>query len=140
MTTADAALGQANTFDTVEIRFDATSSTTEASMISYASSKDYALRVTSYTAGTVTDSIDLALLADTSYPSCASRMCTAFRIDALLTASSSNNIIWSPFSTTTPAVVTAATENNLDWTNGYGLPGFTSNANFPLQSWSKKNN
>ncbi|MDO8443021.1 MAG: peptidoglycan-binding protein [bacterium] len=139
LTTADTALGQANTFDTVEIRFDATASTTEASKIAAASSKDYALRVTSYTAGTVTDAIDLALLADTSHPSCVSRMCTAFGIDALLTASSSNNIVWSPFSTTTP-VVTPATENNLDWTNGYGLPGFTSNANFPLQSWSKKNN
>ncbi|MEK7463440.1 MAG: hypothetical protein AAB621_03725, partial [Patescibacteria group bacterium] len=144
LTTADTALGQANTFDTVEIRFDATASTTEASKIAAGSSKDYALRVTSYTAGTVTDSIDLALLADTSATSCGTAtagtlMCPAFRIDALLTASTSNNIIWSPFSTTTP-VVTPATENNLDWTNGYGLPGFTSNANFPLQSWSKKNN
>jgi len=125
--------------DRVNIRFGASASTTEASRIPAASSKTYALRVTSYTPGANTDEIDLALLADTVYPSCARLMCTIAEIDKALNATSSNNIVWSPFSTTTPTV-TAASEFNTDWANGYGMPGFTANTSFPIQAWTKKNN
>jgi len=36
-------------------------------------------------------------------------------------SSSTNNFIWSPFSTTTPTTAASA-ETNLDWTNSYGIP------------------
>ncbi|MBU4348178.1 peptidoglycan-binding protein [Patescibacteria group bacterium] len=127
------------TFDKIEIRFNATASTTEASRVPANSSKTYALRVTSYTPGTATDEISLALLADTAYAPCLRLMCAISEMDKHTDATSSNNIIWSPFSTTTPEV-TAATEYNADWANGYGMSGFVANSSFPIQSWSKKNN
>jgi len=128
------------TLDAVEIVFDATS---DAKLIPANSTKSYVLKAATVTNGTVTDSVSLALLADQAYPSLEYLMgqygTSAGQLN-LSTASTTNNIIWSPFSTTSP-VATSATESNLDWTNGYGLPGFPAvGQNFPTQTWTKKNN
>ncbi len=119
------------TYDTVEIRFNGTSSTTNAAVVPAGGSKTYELKGTSITtAGSqITDSIDLVLLADTAYPSCQFLMCKYTSVDTgptLAAASSTRYIAWSPFSTTT-AVSSSATEANLDWTNSYGVPFVNAN-------------
>ena len=109
--------------------------TSQAEIVPANSSKTYVLRATTATDLTSTvESISLALLADTSYPAVANLMGTVTSIEAF--DGNADNIIWSPFSTTT-AVATAATQNNLDWTNGYGLPGFPSNTAFPVQTFTR---
>ena len=125
--------GAATTPDTVEIRFNGTSSTTAASIIPAGGSKTFELKGTTITtAGSqITDSVDLALLRDTAYPS----LGTAFLMGKISSidkmpmitgaATTTRYTIWSPFSTTSP-VATAETEANLDWTNGYGIPFITS--------------
>jgi len=119
----------------VEITFTTTSN---AKTVPAGSSKDYVLKastVTVVTAAPATDYVNLALLSDTSYPSLTSLMGTVAGVEA--NSAAQDNIIWSPFSTTTPAA-DAASESNLDWTNGYGLPGFPSvGQDFPVQSWSR---
>jgi len=135
--------------DAVEIRFNGTSSTTNAAIVPAGTSKTYVLKastVTVVTAAPATDTVALALLSDTAYPSCAFLMCKLTTADVVVvagTASTSNNIIWSPFSTTTPAS-SVATEDNLDWTNSYGVPFIdTSGIVLPpsqdltLQTWSR---
>jgi hypothetical protein len=109
-----------------------------AQVIPANSTKTYVLKAATVPNGstTVVDSITLALLADTSYPSLAGLVGTVTTVEA--GAADTDNIVWSPFSTTTP-VATAATQNNLDWTNGYGLPGFPSNTAFPTQTWTSAN-
>lgn len=114
----------------LEIDFD---DTTQAKLVPANGTKTYVLKTGSYTQGTGTDTLNVALLADTSYPACASLMCTVTLVEA--GSANTDNIIWSPFSTTTP-VATAASESNLDWTNAYGMPGFPSNTAFPVQSWT----
>ncbi len=86
----------------------------------------------------VSETIGIALLADTSYPLFVDN--TLMGTVAGVEAGSANvdNIVWSPFSTTTPEA-TSATQSNLDWTNGYGLPGFPSNTAFPVQTWTRAN-
>ena len=128
------------TLDAVEIVFDATSA---AKLVSAGSSKTYALRAdTAVDTASVGETLNLALLADTAYPSIALLMgeySTAAQKIGVSTASTTNNIIWSPSSTTT-VTATAADENKLDWTNGYGLPGFPSvGSNFPVQVWTRAN-
>lgn len=112
--------------------------TSQAQVVPANGSKTYVLKASSVAnpSTSVIDSITLALLADTSYPSLAGLMGTVTTVDA--GSVNTDNIIWSPFSTTTPEA-TAATQNNLDWTNGYGLPGFPSNAAFPTQTWTSAN-
>ena len=139
------------TVDAVEIRFGATSSTTQAAVVPAGSSKTYILKATTVTVVTTapaTDTLGLSLLSDTGYPACQFLMCKVTTVDVVAangsgTASTSNNIIWSPFSTTTPAS-TVATEANLDWTNGYGVPFIdASGVSLPpgqdmtLQTWSR---
>lgn len=112
--------------------------TSQAKIVPANSTKTYSVRAGTVTnpSTTVVDSITLALLADTSYPSLANNMGTFATVDA--GDDDTDNIIWSPFSTTTP-VATEATESNLDWTNGYGLPGFPSNTAFSTQTFSSTN-
>ena len=111
--------------------------TSQAQIVPANSSKTYILKATTAVdTASVSESINLALLADTSYPSILNLMGTVTGIE--LGAAATDNIIWSPFSTTTP-VATADTQSNLDWTNGYGLPGFPSNADFPVQVWTRAN-
>jgi len=111
--------------------------TSQAQIISANSTKTYILKATTAVdTASVSESISLALLSDTAYPSLANLMGTVVGIEA--NNGDLDNIIWSPFSTTT-AEATAATQNNLDWTNGYGLPGFPSNSAFPVQTWTRSN-
>ncbi len=112
--------------------------TSQAQVVPANSSKTYILKASSVAnpSTSVIDSITLALLADTSYPSLSGLMGTVITVEA--GSANTDNIIWSPFSTTTPEA-TAATQNNLDWTNGYGMPGFPSNAAFPTQTWTSAN-
>jgi hypothetical protein len=107
--------------------------TSQAKIVPANGTKTYILKTGSYTQGTGTDTLTVSLLADTSFPSCASLMCTVAGVEA--GSADTDNIIWSPFSTTTP-VATSATESQLDWVNGYGLPGFPSNTSFPVQAWT----
>ncbi|PIT96887.1 hypothetical protein COT82_00800, partial [Candidatus Campbellbacteria bacterium CG10_big_fil_rev_8_21_14_0_10_35_52] len=119
------------------IEFEA-ANTSQAKIVPANSSKTYIVKAATVTnpSTTVVDSITLALLADTSYPSLADLMGTVTTVEA--GNDNTDNIIWSPFSTTTP-VATAASEDNLDWTNGYGLPGFPSNTAFSVQTWQSVN-
>lgn len=112
--------------------------TSQAQVVPANGTKTYVLKASSVAnpSTSVIDSITLALLADTSYPSLSGLMGTVTTVEA--GSANTDNIIWSPFSTTTPEA-TAATQNNLDWTNGYGLPGFPSNAAFPTQTWTSAN-
>ncbi len=111
--------------------------TSQAKIVSANSSKTYILRAaTVVDTASVAETINLALLADTSYPSLATLMGTVTSVEA--GSANTDNIIWSPFSTTTP-VATSATQSNLDWTNGFGLPGFPANAAFPTQTWTRPN-
>ena len=111
--------------------------TSEAQIVPANSTKTYVLKAsTAADTASVSETIVLALLADTSYPSLAALMGTVTTVEA--GSAATDNIIWSPFSTTTP-VATAATQSNLDWTNGYGLPGFPSNTDFPVQTWTRAN-
>jgi len=118
----------------LEMLIDATS---QAKIVPANSSKVYVLRAaTVVDTASVSESINIALLADTSFPSCASLMCTVTEVEAGSAAVDNN--IWTPFSTTT-AEATAATHNNVDWVNSYGMPGFPSNNNFPTQSFTRSN-
>ncbi len=115
--------------------------TSQAQLVPANSSKTYVLKAATVDdTASVAETINLTLLADTAYPDA---ITTTVHMDNVTnieagTEATANNIIWSPFSTTTP-VVTAAVENNQDWTNGYGMPGFPSNGNFPTQSWTRAN-
>jgi len=112
--------------------------TSQAKIVPANSTKTYVVKAATVTnpSTTVVDSITLALLADTSFPSLANNMGTVTSVEAGV--ANTDNIMWSPFSTTTP-VATSATEDNLDWTNGYGLPGFPSNTAFSVQTWNSAN-
>jgi hypothetical protein len=112
--------------DAVEFVFDAV----EARRVPKGESKEYVLTATTNNLGTGTHSLNVRFLRDTAFPN----LQTAFLMGKASTggvnitsssaagfSSSTNNFIWSPFSTTSPAT-TAATNDNLDWTNGYGIP------------------
>lgn len=124
----------------VSITFDATSN---AKIVSAGSSKTYVLKaVVTAGAASTNRSSTVALLADDQYPSLANLMGNATQAGAGTTGDSttaSGNIVWSPFSTTTPAA-DSASESNLDWTNGYGLPGFASpGQNLDSQTYTSAN-
>ncbi|MEN9614278.1 MAG: hypothetical protein RLZZ347_585 [Candidatus Parcubacteria bacterium] len=103
-------------------------SSSPAKIVSANSTKVYTLvatMLTPYSPAPSQDTISVTLLADRVYPSLSRLMGTVSQIASGvigLGASASANIIWSPFSTTTPVADTYS-ESNLDWTNGYGLPG-----------------
>ncbi len=117
----------------VEIVFDATSA---AKLVPAGSSKTYILKASTVADGSsVAETISINLAADSSYPSLAFLMGTAAEVES--GSGDTDNTIWSPFSTTT-AEATAASELNLDWTNGYGLPGFpAAGQDMPSQSWTR---
>lgn len=126
-------------FDAVEIVFDATS---QAKIVPANSSKTYVLKASSVVdTASVAESISLGLLSDTAYPSNTNGLLNLMGTVAginVATATTTNNIIWSPFSTTTP-VADLVTESNLDWTNGYGLPGMPFSSTTPTQTWTRSN-
>lgn len=113
--------------DAVEIVFD---NNAADRLVPAGTSKTYRLR-----AGTVTgltsqnvESLNVNLVADTQYPSLSGLLgkAGAGGVDGSTqwdTASGTENIIWTPFSTTTPTTSNTADGNN-DWTNGYGAAGF----------------
>lgn len=122
--------------DTIEIRFNGTASSTLGSKIEAGASKVYTLRAESHTfTASTAGSITLSLLSDTAYPSCPRKMCGMNGVD-LITASSSNNIVWSPLSTTTPTPGVLASENEEDFANGYGLPGFVGSNDLSSHTWT----
>lgn len=113
--------------------------TSQAKIIAANSTKTYILKAaTAVDTASVSETISIALLADTSYPlfPLNTSMGSVSAVDD--GSGNTDNIIWSPFSTTTP-VATSATESNQDWTNGYGLPGFPANTAFPVQTWTRPN-
>lgn len=125
---------------TVTITFLATSN---AKIVSAGSSKTYVLKaVVTAGAASTNRSSTVALLADDQYPSLAKLMGNATQAGAGAigdSTSAAGNIVWSPFSTTT-AVADSASESNLDWTNGYGLPGFASpGQNLDSQTYTSAN-
>jgi len=71
------------------------------------------------------ESLSIRLLADTSFATTSvdsdRRTHSVGVIET--SASTTDRFIWSPNSTTTPEA-TAAKNDNLDWVNSYGLPGF----------------
>ncbi len=115
--------------DGIEIVFDAAS---EARRVPAGGSKEYVLSATVSGMAAGTNSLNVKLLNDTSYPYLATLMGKATGIDLTENAgttgysSSTNNIIWSPFSTTSPTTAASA-EANLDWTNSYGVPIYDKN-------------
>lgn len=125
---------------TVTITFAVTSN---AKIVPAGSSKTYVLKaVVTAGAASTNRSSTVALLADDQYPSLTNLMGTAANAGAGATGDSTTaagNIVWSPFSTTTP-VADSASESNLDWTNGYGLPGFPSpGQNLDSQTYTSAN-
>ncbi len=86
-------------------------------------SKTFALRASSISglSAANTETLNVNLRADSAYPSLAENMGTVSTVEA----GSVDNFVWTPFSTTTPTQ-TAAMNSNLDWTNGYGVPGYPS--------------
>ncbi|PCI29099.1 hypothetical protein COB55_02815 [Candidatus Wolfebacteria bacterium] len=116
--------------------------TSLAQIIPAGGKKKFVLSVTNIVdTASVAESVSITLVADTVYPdeltttSATGHMGTVTTVEAG-TEATANNLIWTPFSTTTPEA-TAAVENNLDWTNGYGMPGFPSNGNFSTQSFTR---
>ncbi|MFZ2621442.1 MAG: peptidoglycan-binding protein [Minisyncoccia bacterium] len=111
--------------------------TSNAQIVPANSTKTFILKATTAVdTASVSETIGLALLADTSFGSQQYLMGTVTSVEA--GSAATDNIIWSPFSTTTP-VATAASQLQLDWVNGYGLPGFPSNTDFPVQTWTRAN-
>ncbi len=119
----------------IELRATGTS---QAQIVPANSSKTYVLRATTAVdTAAVSEQITLALLADTSYPvGIGALMGSVAQVET--NEANIDNMIWSPFSTTTP-VATADTQTVQDWTNGYGMPGFPSNTSFPTQTWTRAN-
>ena len=112
--------------DAVEIVFDAN----EARRVPAGGSKEYVLSATVSGMAAGTNSLNVKLLSDTAYPSLAKLMGKASTGGVNITSStavgfssSTNNFIWSPFSTTSPTTAASA-EANLDWTNSYGVPTY----------------
>jgi hypothetical protein len=117
------------------INFDGTSSTTIARIIPANGSKTYVLRAATLTPGSGTDQLSIALLSDTAYPTLSGARGSVDEINT--SGATTKYFIWTPYSTSTLPVNTAAYEDNADWTNSYGLPGFPAvGQSFPVQTWS----
>ncbi|PIR44444.1 MAG: hypothetical protein COV10_04880 [Candidatus Vogelbacteria bacterium CG10_big_fil_rev_8_21_14_0_10_51_16] len=124
----------------VEILFDPTSN---AKLVQKGTTKTFALKASTIADGSsVGETLNVALMSDTSYPSLAELMGTVTSVNA--GSGNTDNIIWTPFSSTTPGQANSATESNLDWTNGYGLPFYNASGllladgqNLPTQSFTR---
>ena len=111
--------------DAVEVVFGAN----EARRVPAGGSKEYVLSATVAGMAAGTNSLNVKLLNDTAYPvfGVTGLMASTTGVNPLNSAnntmfsSSTNNFIWSPFSTTSPTTAASA-ETNLDWTNSYGIP------------------
>ena len=131
----------ANTGSRVVVKFDASSAD---SLIDAGTSKDYVLRASTITGitSTAVETINIQLLQDSAFVlggGANTLMGTMGAASSSLDsgASTSDRFLWSPFSTTTPGVTTAANRANLDWTNSYGMAGYPSaSTDFAIQSFS----
>lgn len=123
----------------VTIYFNASASTTNARIVPANSSKTYVLKATTLTPGSGTDQLSIGLKADTSQwlNTMLPAALTMGSVDTVDNSTTTTEyFIWTPFSTTTPTN-TAAVEENADWTNSYGMPGFPAvGQDFPIQTWS----
>lgn len=124
---------------TLEIYFNGSSSSTVARTIPANSSKTYVLKAaTAVDTASVSESLNINLDADESYPSLSGLMGTLAGVDAA--AGTADNLIWSPISTSTLLATDVALEAYTDWTNSYGMPGFPSpGTDFPVQTWTRSN-
>ncbi|HEY4482888.1 MAG TPA: hypothetical protein VI953_01810 [Candidatus Paceibacterota bacterium] len=110
------------------------------SLVDAGDSKDYAVRATGFSSALTsanTETVSINLVSDTTTPSylaTGTLMGSVYSIQN--SASSSDKFVWTPFSSTTPAVLTAAMQLNADWTNSYGVPGFNVSQDLPAQSFS----
>ncbi len=92
-------------------------------LVAAGTSKTYRLRANTISGLTAngTETLNVNLAADSAYPALSTLMGSAAGVDGGLDAD--DQMIWTPFSTTTPTISNTA-DTNLDWTNSYGLPGF----------------
>lgn len=128
--TAVNAVGAAGS-ETVSIVFD---DTNIDRIISAGTSKTYRLRANTVSGLTSanTETLNVALRGDSAYPSLPSLMGTVNQIGT--SASTTDNFVWTPFSTTTSQAV-AAINSNLDWTNGFGVKNFPLGDNFAIRAF-----
>jgi len=111
--------------------------------------KIFSIRANSVTGLTSanTESISFTLRADSAYPGLEDLIAQVYDLEgsqstggsvSSVAASTTDNFIWTSFSTTTPPSVGTAAMNELaDWTNGYGIPGFPSvGQNFQPRSFT----
>jgi hypothetical protein len=98
----------------VEIYAENSSGTTIGVVVPANTTRYFEVRGTVASAGTG-DSAVITLQGDTAYPQLSGLMGTVATVDN--DAGSNDDLIWSPYSTTTSGITT------LDWTNGYGVPG-----------------
>jgi len=121
---ASSTSGATTTGNRLRINFDDTSIDR---LIPAGTSKTYRLQVWSLSGLTSSnvESLTVFLLADSAYHVSANRVDNVWDITggSAFAASTTDRFIWSPNSTTTPEA-TAAKNDNIDWTNSYGLPGF----------------
>ena len=89
----------------------------------------------------VSESLNIALLSDTAYLSAGGGILLSSTTPLDNTAATTtDNFIWSPISTSTLQATDQALETYNDWTNGYGLPGFPAvGTDFPVQTWTRSN-
>ena len=139
-TAAAVATGGGATEQRLRINFD---NTATDRIIPAGTSKEYRLRIETVAGLTAanTESINIRLLADDGNgPTRGTKLMA--RVGGATTSSqhalerygsTTDRLLWTPFSTTTPpSAGTAAMNALLDWANSYGLPGFPS----PGQSMS----
>jgi len=121
------------------VNFNASASSTVARSIPANSSKTFVLKAaTAVDAGSVSESLNIALLADTAYPFLASTVYMSSTTGMYLGGANVDNFIWSPISTSTLQATDQALETTNDWTNSYGMPGFPAvGTNFPVQTWTR---
>ncbi len=109
--------------DTLHLVFD---NTAVDRIIEAGTSKTYRLRANTVSGLTSqnTETLNVYLQADSAYPTPSGSTGLVFSVAQIEgSASTSDNFIWTPFSTTTPQA-TAGINSNADWTNGYGVAGY----------------
>lgn len=98
------------------------------------SSKTFVLRCSNLVeAPMVSETLSISLKADSAYPVLSGLMGDFSQV-------SGGNLVWSPMTTTNLQANNPALDGVVDWTNGYGLPGFPAvGSDFPIQVWTRSN-
>ncbi len=125
----------------LNVYFNASASSTVARSVPANSTKTYVLKAaTAVDTASVSESLNIALLADTGYPTLGTGELMASSTGIDRGAATIDNFIWSPISTSTLQATDQALETTNDWTNSYGLPGYPSvGTDFPVQTWTRSN-